>query len=351
MEPFPSTNQKIDGSPGWLHALVESALDGIITMDGNGRILTFNPAAEKIFGYRSDQAIGRGVSETLIPGHLRKAHENGLANFLATGKEKMIGRRVEITAMRVDQSVFTAELTVISANSTNEPIFIASIRDITGQKNTEKQGRQYGIDIKKTLMQAILSVSRIVEIRDPYTAGHQRRVAHLAAKMARALNFNDERIDGVFLGALIHDIGKIAVPTEILARPGKLLDEDINYLQIHCRKGFEILSPVNFPWPVAEIALQHHEHIDGSGYPQGLRDKEILLESRIICVADVVESLTAHRPYRPAFSLEEALKSINIRAGEWYDTEIVEACVALFKKGYSIDAINMDELTWMSSLT
>jgi putative nucleotidyltransferase with HDIG domain len=291
------------------------------------------------------------VSETLIPGPLRKAHESGLASFLATGKKKMIGRRVEITGMRADQSVFPAELTVISVDSTNKPVFIAYFRDISGQQNIEKERRQYGIDIKKTLMQAILSVSRIVEIRDPYTAGHQRRVAHLAAKMARDLNFSDERIDGVFLGALIHDIGKIAVPTEILARPGKLLDEDINYLQIHCRKGFEILAPVNFPWPVAEIALQHHEHIDGSGYPQGLRDKEILLESRIICVADVVESLTAHRPYRPAFSLEEALASINVRAGEWYDREIVEACNHLFKKGYSIDAIDMDELTWMSSLT
>jgi len=200
-------------------------------------------------------------------------------------------------------------------------------------------------------MQTILAVSRIVEIRDPYTAGHQRRVSHLSARMARALNFSHERIDGVYLGALIHDIGKVAVPPEILSRPGKLLDEDINYLKIHCRKGYEILEPVNFPWPVAQIALQHHEHVDGSGYPQGLRDDEILLESRIICVADVVESLTAHRPYRPAFSLEEALKEINARSGKWYDKQVVAVCNDLFEKGYSIDAIDMDELAWMSALS
>jgi HD-GYP domain-containing protein (c-di-GMP phosphodiesterase class II) len=141
------------------------------------------------------------------------------------------------------------------------------------------------------------------------------------------------------------------VPPEILSRPGKLLDEDRSYLKIHCRKGHEILGPVNFPWPVAEIALQHHEHVDGSGYPQGLRDEEILLEARIICVADVVESLTAHRPYRPAFSLEEAMKEINARSGKWYDKQVVAVCNDLFEEGYSIDAIDMDELTWMSALS
>ncbi|MBC2717132.1 MAG: PAS domain S-box protein [Desulfobacteraceae bacterium] len=351
MEQFAPPNRKTDVSSEWLHALLEFALDGIITMDYKGRIIAFNPAAEKIFGYHSAQVIGHTVSEKLIPGSLKKVHESGLANFLATGNEEIIGRRVEVTAMRADQSVFAAELEVISVNPGSTPVFMAYLRDISGQKYSEKERLQYAINIKKTLMQTILAVSRIVEIRDPYTAGHQRRVAHLAAAIAKALKFSEERIDGVFLGALIHDIGKIAVPSEILARPGKLLDEDINYLKIHCRKGYEILEPVNFPWPVAEIALQHHEHIDGSGYPQGLRGDEILLESRIICVADVVESLTAHRPYRPAYSLEKSLAFIRKRAGKCYGRQIVAACSELFEKGYSIDAIDMDELTWMSSLS
>jgi len=351
MEQFAPSNSKRDVSSEWLHALVESALDGIITMDCKGRIIAFNPAAEKIFGYRSDQVIGRMVSEKLIPRSLKKSHESGLAHFIATGKEKIIGRRVEVTAIRADQSIFAAELEVISVNPKIAPVFIAYLRDISGQKYAEKEHLQYAINIKKTLMQTILAVSRIVEIRDPYTAGHQRRVAHLAATMAKALKLSEESIDGVFLGALIHDIGKIAVPSEILARPGKLLDEDINYLKIHCQKGYEILEPVNFPWPVAEIALQHHEHIDGSGYPQGLRGRDILLESRIVCVADVVESLTAHRPYRPAYPLEEALTFIRTNEGKWYDKKIVAVCSELFKKGYSIDAIDMDELNWMSSLS
>jgi len=352
MEKFASANQKQRPSDdGWPKALIESALDGIITMDGSGRIVAFNPAAEKIFGYRFEQVAGRRVSDLLIPDSFRKSHENGLSGFLTTGRKEIIDRRVEVKAMRSDRSVFDAELSVISVNSGSPPLFVACVRDISGQKPAEPDQDQHAVDIKKTLMQTILAVTRIVEIRDPYTAAHQRRVAHLSARMAKALDFSDEQIDGVYLGALIHDIGKIAVPPEILARPGKLLDEDRNYLRIHCRKGHEILEPVNFPWPVAEIALQHHEHMDGTGYPQGLPGEKILLESRIICVADVVESLTAHRPYRPAFSLAEALEAINRKVGRWYDKNAVAACNDLFESGYSIDAIDMDELTGMAALS
>ncbi len=351
MEQTAPLNQKRDVSSEWLHALVESALDGVVIMDDKGRIIAFNPAAEKIFGYRSGDVIGRLVSDMLIPRSQRDAHKKGLALFLKTGKEKIIGRRIEVTAMRADQSVFTAEMEVISVNPEATPVFITYIRDISEQKRAEMERRQYIINIKKTLIQTILAVSRTVELRDPYTAGHQRRVAHLAVNIAQELKLSEERIEGVCFGALIHDIGKIAVPSEIMSRPGKLLDEDISYLRLHCRKGYEILEPVNFPWPVAEIALQHHEHIDGSGYPQGLRGEEILLESRIVCVADVVDALTAHRPYHPARPIDEALGSISYNTGKWYDSHIVAVCMELFKKGYSIDAINIDELLWIASLS
>jgi putative nucleotidyltransferase with HDIG domain len=252
--------------------------------------------------------------------------------------------------MRADQSVFPAEMWVISVNPENSPVFIAYIRDISKQKKAELEHREYTVAIKKTLVQTILAISRTVEIRDPYTAGHQHRVAHLAAALAETLKLSEAFIEGVFLGALIHDIGKIAVPSEILSRPGKLLDEDVKYLQIHCQKGYEILKPVNFPWPVAQIALQHHEHMDGSGYPQGLSGEEILLEARIVCIADVVESLSAHRPYRPAYALDEVLQLISRRSGKWYDRRVVDACRALFKSGYQINAVDMDALTWVSSL-
>jgi PAS domain S-box-containing protein len=351
MKPSSTMNGHRDVSSEWLLALVESALDGVITMDDKGRIIAFNPAAEQIFGYRSDQVIGHLVSDKLIPKSLREAHESGLERFLRSGKDKIIGRRVEVSAMRADQTVFPAEMWVVSVNPERSPVFIAYIRDISKQKQAEQEHRKYIINIKKTLVQTILAISRIVEIRDPYTAGHQSRVAHLAATIAETLKLSEACIEGVFLGALIHDIGKIAVPSEILSRPGKLLDEDIRYLQIHCLKGYEILKPVDFPWPVAEIALQHHEHLNGSGYPHGLRGEKIILEARIVCVADVVESLTAHRPYRPAYPLGKALELISDKAGKWYDREVVDACRVLFESGYHIDNIDMDALTWISSLS
>ncbi len=342
--------QKRDVSSEWLRVLVESALDGVITMDDKGRIIGFNPAAEKIFGYHSTQVIGHRVSDKLLPVAMRGAHDRGFTRFLETGLETMIGRRVEVTAMRADQSLFPAEMEVISVNPKTEPVFVAYLRDISEQKKAAEERLQYALNIKKTLMQTIFAVSRTVEFRDPYTAGHQRRVAHLAATLAQALGLSKMRIEGIFLGGLIHDIGKIAVPSEILCRPGKLIHEDVSYLQIHCRKGHDILKPVDFSWPVAEIALQHHEHLDGSGYPQGLKNGEILFESRIVCVADVVESLTAYRPYRQAYPLKDALAAITAGAGRWYDYRVVDACLELFESGYSIDAVDMDELTWISSL-
>jgi PAS domain S-box-containing protein len=351
MKPSGPPNRKRDISSEWLRALVASNLDGVITMDNNRRIIDFNPAAEKIFGQRRDQVVGRSLSRMIVPQSSRNADEQDLADFLANGRATIVGRRVETTAMRADGSRFAAEMEVISVDPHQASVFMAYLRDITDQKRAARAQRQYALNIKKTLVQTILAISRMVDIRDPYTAGHQRRVGHLSATMAQALNLSEARIEGVFLGALIHDIGKQAVPSEILSRPGKLLDEDISYLKIHCQKGYEILNPVDFPWPVAEIALQHHEHLDGSGYPQGLKNGDILLEARIVCVADVVESLTAHRPYRPAYAIDAALKAINRRAGSWYDRRIVAACCDLFERGYHIDAVDMDELAWISSLT
>ena len=287
----------------------------------------------------------------IVPVASRSSNEKELADFLATGQDAIVGKRVETDAQRADGTLFSVEMEILSVDPEQARVFIAYIRDVTQQKAAIRAQQRYAVNIKKTLVQTILAMSRMVETRDPYTAGHQRRVAHLAAVMARTLGLTEQQIEGVFLGALIHDIGKIAIPSEILARPGKLLDEDVSYLQIHCRKGFDILDPVDFPWPVAEIALQHHEHLDGSGYPQGLKGEEILTESAIVCVADVVESLTAHRPYRPAYKMEQALGEISRRAGKWYDPEIVSACIELFQQGYRIDAVDMDELTWISSLT
>lgn len=227
-------------------------------MDSSGRILVLNPAAEGVFGYTKEKVTGQLVAGLLVPPQYREAHKKGLRHSLATGEERIIGRRFETWAMRADGSTFPVEIEVITGSPAQSSVFMAYIRDSSERKRAVREHSKCARNIKKILLQTILAVSKTLEIRDPFTAGHQRRVAYLAASIAKSLGQQEERLEGIFLGALIHDIGTIAVPAEILSRPGKLRTEDMVYLRTHCTKGHEILKPIDFPWPVAEIALQHH---------------------------------------------------------------------------------------------
>lgn len=183
------------------------------------------------------------------------------------------------------------------------------------------------------LVQVIQAISLTIEKRDPYTAGHQQNVARLAELIARQLGWDEGRIKGLFLGASIHDLGKIYVPAEILNRPGKLTYHEFGIIQSHCEVGYDILKDISFPWPVAEMVLQHHERMDGSGYPKGLKGEQIIKEARIIAVADVVEAITSHRPYRPARGLKEGLKELKAGRGYRYDPEVVDACLEIINSG------------------
>lgn len=188
-------------------------------------------------------------------------------------------------------------------------------------------------DYRRMLEQTVQAISLTIEKRDPYTAGHQARVAHLAGAIARHLDMAPERLEGLRLGAMIHDIGKIWLPTEILTRPRRLTETEYALVKTHPEVGWEIVRDIDFPWPVADMIRQHHERPDGSGYPQGLKDGDIVFEARILAVADVVEAMASHRPYRPALGLEQALEEIRRGAGRLYDSDIVDACVDLFATG------------------
>lgn len=185
--------------------------------------------------------------------------------------------------------------------------------------------------------QAVDLLSSATELRDPYTAGHQRRVADLACAIAQELGFSEDRVQGLRVAALVHDFGKsLAVPGEILSKPGRLTKEEMNLIRAHPEVGYEILRKIEFPWPVAETVRQHHERLDGSGYPQGLRGEGILLEARILAVADVVEAMASHRPYREALGLEKALAEIETGKGRLYDPRVVDGCLRLFRdRGFS----------------
>jgi len=175
-------------------------------------------------------------------------------------------------------------------------------------------------------------MSRIIEAKDPYTAGHQQRVSRLTTAIAKELNLSQDKIEGVRIASLIHDIGKISVPTEILSKSSTLSDLEFNLIKEHSQTGHDILKPIDFSYPVAQIVLQHHERINGTGYPRGLKGEDILLEARILGVADVVEAMSSHRPYRPALGIDAALEDISKNKGILYDPEVVDACLKLFKE-------------------
>ena len=177
------------------------------------------------------------------------------------------------------------------------------------------------------------AIAALYEKRDSYTAGHQRRVAQIACAIAREMGFPDEQVDGIRVTGVVHDIGKIAVPGDILSKPGRLSAEEFSIIKIHPQVAYEVLKNLEFPWPVAETILQHHERLDGSGYPNGISGEAIILEARILCVADVVESMVSHRPYRPALGMKRALREITRNKGVLYDPDVADACSKLSSNG------------------
>jgi len=195
-------------------------------------------------------------------------------------------------------------------------------------------------DLQKALEGIIKAMAMTVETRDPYTAGHQQRTANLAHAIAKEMKLPEKQVEGTHLAGIIHDLGKIAVPAEILSKSTRLRDEEFRMIQIHPQVGYDILKTIEFPWSLAEIVLQHHERMDGSGYPAGLSRGEILLEARILTVADVVEAMASHRPYRPSLGIDNALQEILKSRDTFYDAEVVDVCVKLFKeKGFKFNGM------------
>ncbi|MDD2510069.1 MAG: HD domain-containing protein [Syntrophomonas sp.] len=194
--------------------------------------------------------------------------------------------------------------------------------------------------LRDVLLQTVESLASMLEKRDPYTSGHQKKVSVLACAIAEEMGLPAEIIEGIHISAILHDIGKISIPAEFLSKPGRLSPIEFDIIKTHPFNAYEMLKSIDFPYPVAQIILQHHEKLDGSGYPYGLLGPDILLEARIIAVADVVEAISSHRPYRPALGIQYALEEIAQNAGKLYDREVVEACLTLFcERGFSLDSI------------
>ncbi|PKP59683.1 hypothetical protein CVT91_06350 [Candidatus Atribacteria bacterium HGW-Atribacteria-1] len=203
------------------------------------------------------------------------------------------------------------------------------------QMKVEKEIQQSYERLQKTMEDTIYTIGKIAETRDPYTAGHQKNVFQIATFIAQEMKLPQDKIEGIRIASLVHDIGKISLPAEILSKPSKLNEIEYSLIKEHPQIGYDILKSIEFPWPVAQIVLQHHERMDGSGYPQGLKNDEILIEARIIGVADVVDAMSSHRPYRPTLGIDKALEEISQNRGILYDPEVADTCLELFKeKGF-----------------
>lgn len=207
---------------------------------------------------------------------------------------------------------------------------ITSMRVRVAHRQAATDLRQSLDRLGATMKKTIMAMAKMTEIRDPYTAGHQQRVASLSHAIAGEMKLPEAVADYIYLAASVHDIGKIHVPSEILTTPGRISEIEFELIKTHPLTGYEILGTVDFPWPLPDVVLQHHEKMDGSGYPAGLKGDEIILEARIVCVADVVEAMSSHRPYRPLLGLDSALEEVTSQRGIAYDTDVVDACVRLF---------------------
>ena len=306
----------------------------VYEMDLEGRIVSGNQALYRTFG-ASEKILGDGVSyKDAIVSKSRDRAEHNLQGLLK-------GERIEETEhlfRRLDGSTFPGIAVTSVVEKDGRPVgFRGAIVDITERRQAEEKLRQTLESLHRAVVATVQVMAAAVEVRDPYTSGHQLRVAHLATSIAQELGLGRERIEGIRMAGSIHDIGKLSVPAEILSKPTALTEIEYSLIKEHSQKGYEMLKDVPSPWPLAEIVHQHHERLNGSGYPRRLKDDDILLEARIIGVADTVEAMASHRPYRPGLGIEAALSEIEKHQGDLYDPRVVRACLDLFRvKGYAI---------------
>jgi len=303
--------------------ILDTAPDSIILLDQFGTVTEWNQSSTMMFGYTADEAVGQSLAELIIPERYRAAHHAGLEGFKQTGRGPTLGRVVELEAMRADGSELPVEVAIRGIEAEQQRFAIGIIRDIGDRI---KQAN----NLQEAFVETIGAMTNTIATRDPYTADHQRKVSQLSAAIATELRLPEEVVRGVEFGAMIHDIGKISVPAEILNRPGALTDIEFQMIKAHASVGATIIEKIDFPWPIAKIVEQHHERIDGTGYPNGLKGTEISQEARIVGVADVVEAMSSHRPYRPSLGIEAALAEITENRGSLYDAAAVDACVRLF---------------------
>jgi PAS domain S-box-containing protein/putative nucleotidyltransferase with HDIG domain len=307
--------------------IIKNANDGIaIIQDGLFQVV--NPNLIRSLGYPAGELIGKPFHNIVATDHLDEVVK--LYQRDGLGEKKAASFEAVLKTRRLKRII--VEINVSETIYDGKPAYFAIIHDITKHRELEQELRDTLEKLRVTMAATTQAISMIVESRDPYTAGHQRRVADLARAIATEMGLPMEQIDAIRMAGILHDLGKISVPSEILTKPTQLNESEFNLIKAHPQTAYDILKTIDTPWPIAQIVYQHHERINGSGYPRGLTENGILLEAKILAVADVVEAMISHRPYRAARTLDETLEEISKNKGILYDPKVVDICLKLFKK-------------------
>jgi PAS domain S-box-containing protein/putative nucleotidyltransferase with HDIG domain len=327
------TEEALQESMEKYRLVVENAGDAILVAQ-DGMLKFVNPKTLELIGYTEPELTSRPFGEFVYPEDRKMVVDRYLKRlrgedlplfypFRIVTKEGMV-RWVEIHAVAITWQGRPATLNFLS--------------NIDERMQAEEQVKIHLNKIETALESTVKALGVTSELRDPYTAGHQRRVTQLASAIARDMGFTENRIKGIRVAGLLHDIGKILIPAEILNKPSKLTEVEFAIVKTHAMASYDILKSIEFPWPVAQIVIQHHEKLNGSGYPSGLKGDEIIMEARILCVADIVEAMSSHRPYRPALGIDVALGDMLTNKGVLYDPNAVDSCVKLFReKGFKFE--------------
>lgn len=307
--------------------LFEYAPDAYYLNDARGRFIGGNRAAEALLGYRKEELVGKSFLELDI---LPRDQIGRSVKLLALNAMKMPTGPDEFTLKRKDGGSVFVEIRTYPISLQGNTVVLAIARDITERRMAKDRLEENHKKLLRSRDSIIQAIASIVDMRDPYTAGHQKRVAELAQAIAVKMELSPDQVDTVHVAGLIHDLGKISVPAEILGKPGSLDEEELQLVREHPTTAYNMLRATELPDRIAQVVYQHHERMDGSGYPRGLSGQEIFLEARILSVAETVEAMVSHRPYRPALTLKKALEEITLQKGRLYDAHVVEACVTLF---------------------
>jgi PAS domain S-box-containing protein len=297
------------------------------------KLVFVNRAAMDMVGYSKEILAFKSFTDFIHPDDLNMVVDHHIKRLKGEEVPPVYSFRV----ISQDGNVIWCEINAAVIQWKGKPATLNFLNNITERRKAEAELQQTLDSLKKAVGATIQVMVSAVEARDPYTAGHQIRSADLACAIATEMELSQDKIDGLHMAGSIHDIGKLSIPAEILSKPTKLTNIEFSLIKEHSLSGYEMLKDVESPWPLAQIVYQHHERMDGSGYPRNLKGDEILMEARIMAVADVVEAMASHRPYRPGLGMDVALAEIEKNKGTHYDNTVVDACLRLFReKGYKL---------------